>query len=53
MTVRGAGPCGDVAGTLDGDPGIRPPRHPVVGSEASWDEITDDPLRHEAARPAR
>ncbi len=30
------------AGTLDGDPGIRPQGHIFVGSKASWYEITDD-----------
>jgi hypothetical protein len=29
------------AGTLDGDPGVRPREHIFVGSKAPWHEITD------------
>jgi hypothetical protein len=29
------------AGTLDGDPGIRPQMHIWCGAKAPWDEITD------------
>jgi hypothetical protein len=36
------------AGTLDGDPGIRPSTHIFVASKASWYEIADDLPRHEA-----
>jgi hypothetical protein len=39
------------AGTLDGDPGIRPALHIFVGSKASWDTITDTLPQFEAAAP--
>jgi hypothetical protein len=35
------------AGTLDGDPGIRPACHIFVGSRAPWHEITDDLVQHQ------
>ena len=36
------GVVGEVAaGTLDGDPGVRPREHIFVGSKAPWHEITD------------
>lgn len=30
-----------VLGTVDGDPGVRPGKHVLVGSKAPWYEITD------------
>ncbi len=34
------------AGTLDGDPGIRPTSHIFVASKAPWHEITDNITQH-------
>jgi hypothetical protein len=34
------------AGTLDGDPGLRPAGHIWVSEKAPWTEITDDLLQH-------
>jgi hypothetical protein len=39
------------AGTLDGDPGIRPGLHIFVGSKAAWDAIADGLPQFEAAAP--
>lgn len=39
------------AGTLDGDPGIRPALHIFVGSKATWDVIADSLPQFEAAAP--
>jgi hypothetical protein len=39
------------AGSLDGDPGLRPGLHIFVGSKASWDHIADALPQFEAAAP--
>jgi hypothetical protein len=39
------------AGSLDGDPGVRPTSHIFVGSKAPWHEITDDLQQHEEYPP--
>ncbi len=39
------------AGSLDGDPGMRPTAHIFVGSKAPWFEITDDLPRHAEMPP--
>lgn len=41
------------AGTLDGDPGVRPSCHIFVGSKAPWHEITDDRPQHAEYPPTR
>ena len=38
-------------GTLDGDPGCKPLRHVMVGSKATWFEITDHLPQSEEAAP--
>ena len=49
VTMSGRCQCGSVryvvsvrAGTLDGDPGLRPTIHIYVGSKAPWCDICDD-----------
>lgn len=39
------------AGSLDGDPGVRPDYHIHVGSKAPWFEITDDLPRYSEGPP--
>jgi hypothetical protein len=39
------------AGTLDGDPGLRPQAHMFVGSKAPWHTISDDAPQHETFPP--
>ena len=39
------------AGTLDGDPGLRPTSHFFVGSKAPWYEISDSLPQHEKFPP--
>ena len=47
------GVVGEVAaGTLDGDPGVRPREHIFVGSKAPWFEIADGLPRYEEAAPS-
>lgn len=41
------------AGTLDGDPGIRPAYHIFAESKAPWDEITDQLPQHKQYPPPR
>ena len=40
------------AGSLDGDPGIRPQAHVCVSEKASWYEITDDLPQYAQGPPA-
>jgi len=40
------------AGSLDGDPGIRPAYHIFVGSKAPWHEISDSLPQHQEYPPA-
>ncbi len=40
--VTGLGVAVVPAGSLDGDPGIRPAGHGFVGAKADWFDITDD-----------
>ena len=39
------------AGSIDGDPGVRPADHIFVGSKAPWHEITDRLPQHREFRP--
>jgi hypothetical protein len=39
------------AGTLDGDPGVRPEAHICVAEKATWFEITDTLPRYEEMPP--
>ena len=39
------------AGTLDGDPDVRPEAHIFVSSHAPWYEITDHLTQHDEAEP--
>jgi hypothetical protein len=41
LPVRFQGEVQIAAGTLDGDPGVRPSQHIFVGSKAPWHEIRD------------
>jgi hypothetical protein len=41
-----------LAGTLDGDPGVRPFRHIFLGQGAPWYEVHDDLPRFDAHAPA-
>ena len=42
----GTGPCIVRAGTLDGDPGLRPSVHIWVSSKAPWVELDDGTPKH-------
>jgi hypothetical protein len=41
------------AGTLDGDPGLRPSAHLHVASQAPWTEIHDSLPQHSAGTRSR
>jgi hypothetical protein len=41
------------AGSLDGDPGMRPEMHIWVKAKAPWDEIHDDLPQYEEGLPSR
>lgn len=52
LVSKHAGVIGEVvAGSLDGDPGLRPREHIFVGSKAPWHEICDDLPRHDGWPP--
>ncbi len=50
---RTRGSAGVSTGLLEGDPGVRPQLHMMVGSKAPWHEIHDALPRHEACPPGR